>query len=106
MSPFQEFLFRGWLQPRLQAALGRWPGLVAAALAFAGWHYFPPLEKTMTSTLPVSTPLGTVSAVALGLLMGYVYDRSRNMVAPWLGHALAGMALVLTGTLSFVHYTP
>jgi membrane protease YdiL (CAAX protease family) len=26
MSPFQEFFFRGWLQPRLEAVAGRWRG--------------------------------------------------------------------------------
>ena len=106
MSPFQEFLFRGWLQPRLQAALGRWMGIVIASLAFALWHYFPPLEGTMTSTLPISTPIGVVSAAGLGLLMGYLYDRTQNMVAPWLGHALAGLALVLIGTMTFLQYNP
>jgi membrane protease YdiL (CAAX protease family) len=28
ISPYQEFLFRGWIQPRLESALGMWQGLI------------------------------------------------------------------------------
>ncbi len=104
LSPAQEFFFRGWLQPRLEAVLGRWPGLLAATLAFTLWHFFPPLEGTVTSTLPLSSPLGVASTVVLGLTLGYVYQRTRNILAPWLAHAIAGIGLVLGGTMTFVQY--
>jgi membrane protease YdiL (CAAX protease family) len=44
MSPFQEFFFRGWLQPRFQDALGLWPGLIVTSISFALWHLCPPFE--------------------------------------------------------------
>lgn len=106
MSPFQEFLFRGWLQPHLQVALGRWPGLMTASLAFTLWHFFPPLAGTLTATLPIHSPSGLLSALVLGVVMGYGYDRTRNMLAPWLGHAIAGLALVFIGMMTFLQYTP
>jgi membrane protease YdiL (CAAX protease family) len=33
LSPFQEFFFRGWLQPRFEKSLGIWPGLLVTSLA-------------------------------------------------------------------------
>lgn len=105
MSPFQEFFFRGWLQPRFQVVLGKWWGLVVTSLAFTLWHFFPQLEGTMTATIPLSSFLGIVSTLAAGLLFGFAYQRTGNIVAPWLAHAVGGIALVLIGRMSFVQYT-
>ena len=104
MSPFQEFFFRGWLQPRLQTVMGRWVGLGITALAFALWHFFPQLEGTSTTTLPLGSALGLVSIVMAGLLFGYVFQRTENILAPWLAHAVGGIALVLIGEMSFIQY--
>lgn len=106
MSPFQEFFFRGWLQPRLQNATGKWLGLGITALAFTLWHFFPQLEGTATATLPLSSALGLVSIVLAGLLFGYIFQRTENILAPWLAHAIGGIALVLIGEMSFLQYTP
>lgn len=106
MSPFQENLFRGWMQPRLQRSWGRGPGLVVTAAAFAVWHLAPPLTGTSTSDLPIATPSGLLSAFVLGLLTGLARDRTQSMVGPRLGHALAGLALVAEGGMVFVQYRP
>jgi len=106
LSPFQEFFFRGWLQARFQVTLGKWWGLVVTSLAFTFWHFFPQLEGTMTATIPLSSFVGIASILAAGLLFGYVYQRTDNIMAPWLAHALGGIALVLIGRMSFVQYTP
>lgn len=105
-SPFQELFFRGWIQPRLQAVWGRGPGIIATAVAFALWHFFPPLEGTNTATLPVTSPVGVATALGLGLVMGYVYDRTGSLLAPWLGHAVAGLGLILAGRMAILVYTP
>lgn len=105
-SPFQELFFRGWVQPRLQAVWGRTAGLVAASAGFAVWHFLPPLEGTTTATLPVTSPLGLASALVLGLVMGWVYDRTDSLLAPWLGHAVAGLGLILAGRMAILVYTP
>jgi membrane protease YdiL (CAAX protease family) len=106
MSPFQEFFFRGWLQPRLQSALGKPVGLVVTSLAFTLWHFFPQFEGTFTATLPLSSPTGVVSIVLVGLLFGYIHQRTENIVAPWVAHAIAGLALVLIGRMTFIQYVP
>lgn len=106
MSPFQEFFFRGWLQPRLQQALGTWGGLAATSAAFTLWHFAPQFEGTMTSSLPVTSLGGFISCFGLGLLFGYVFQRTGSIVAPWLAHALAGIALIVIGLMRFVQYVP
>jgi len=104
MSPFQEFFFRGWLQPRFGMVFGKWPGLVITSLAFTLWHFFPQLEGTATAMLPLSSPFGILSTFVVGLLFGYIHQRTENIVAPWLAHAIGGIALVLIGGMSFIQY--
>ncbi|MGC9516161.1 MAG: CPBP family intramembrane glutamic endopeptidase [Methanomicrobiales archaeon] len=106
MSPFQEFFFRGLMQPKIQDFLGKWLGLVFTSLLFTLWHFFPPLEGTLTSTLPLSSPLGVVSTFMLGLLFGYTFNRTNNIIAPWIAHALGGMGLILIGRMIIIQYIP
>ena len=102
MSPFQEFFFRGWLQPRFQDALGLWPGLIVTAIGFALWHLFPPFEQAQI--VPIMSVSGMLFTTGMGLLFGYIFQRTGSIVAPWLAHVLAGLALVLTGAMTFVQY--
>lgn len=106
MSPFQEFFFRGWLQPRLQSAFGKPVGLVVSSLSFTFWHFFPPLESSSTTLLQISSTIGILSTILAGILFGYIYQRTENIVAPWIAHALGGVVLVLIGMMSFIQYTP
>ena len=73
----EETIFRGFIQPRLQAWLGRWIGLVLGAVLFALW------------TLPTALQLsGQVIALTFalsfvqGLVLGWVMDRSGHVLAP------------------------
>jgi membrane protease YdiL (CAAX protease family) len=102
MSPFQEFFFRGWLQPRFQDALGLWPGLIVTSVSFALWHLCPPFEQAQI--VPIMSAYGMLFTTGMGLVFGYIFQRTGNIVAPWLAHVLAGLALVLTGAMTFVQY--
>lgn len=104
VSPSQEFLFRGWPQPRFQYAMGKWAGLTATSLAFAFWHLCPPFEGSPTSTLQVAWPSGILVTLLLGLAWGYVHQRTGNLIAPWLSHGLAAITLILTGNMTLVVY--
>jgi len=106
VAPFQEFFFRAWLQPRLEAALGRWRGLLLTALSFSLWHLLAPFEGTATSSLQVSTLAGILTTLAMGLAFGYIFQRVRNIAAPWLAHALMVVATILVGAMTLVQYTP
>lgn len=92
-SPFQELFFRGWLQSRCERALGRGPGLLAATAAFTLWHYCWPLAEQ--SPIDLFAPAGVAVTAVAGLVYGYSFQRTGSMLAPWLAHALQGIALSL-----------
>jgi membrane protease YdiL (CAAX protease family) len=106
LAPFQEFFFRGWLQPRLQHGLGKAAGLVVTSLGFSFWHLLPPFEGTPTSAVSVSSPSGLLTTLGMGLVFGYAFQRTSSIVAPWLAHALMIVALVGVGGMTFVQYSP
>ena len=99
-SPFQEFFFRGWLQPRFEDRLGKWLGLLVATAAFTAWHYCWPLAAQ--TSFPLHTLHGFVAVSAAGLIYGYSFQRTGSIVTPWLAHAFSGITFVFIGAGSFV----
>jgi membrane protease YdiL (CAAX protease family) len=53
-----------------------------------------------------SVRLGTVEGLAArfgaGLIYGYSFQRTRSILAPWLAHALSGVAFLIMGAGSLV----
>lgn len=105
LSPFQELFLRGWLQPRFERALGRWLGLLATAISFTLWHFTPPFEGTPTSSIAVTSVGGALTTLGMGLVFGYIFQRTGNIVAPWLAHALMIIGTVAVGAMSFIQFT-
>ncbi len=103
ISPFQEFLFRGWLQPRFQNALGEVRGLFICGLSFAVWDALPPLRGTAISTIAATMVLLGPPSFGFGLAVGYLFHRTGNMLAPWLAHSLTALAVIAAGRLILVH---
>jgi len=66
----EEAFFRGALQPRV--------GLFWASLAFGAAHFAPRRELL----------LWTLFSVAAGLLLGWLFESTGNLVAPVVAHAL------------------
>jgi membrane protease YdiL (CAAX protease family) len=97
--PFQEFFFRGWLQSRLEAALGGGWGMLAATALFTLWHYAAPLAGR--SAVPLDTPIGFLSTFAAGLTYAFAFRRTRNILTPWTAHTLSGIAFILAGGMDF-----
>lgn len=106
LSPFQEFFFRGWLQSRFEVSLGRWIGLLVTALGFALWHLLPPFTGSPTSTLDVTSIESILTTLGMGLLFGYIFQRTRSIVAPWLAHTFWIVALILVGAMTLVQFSP
>jgi membrane protease YdiL (CAAX protease family) len=106
LSPFQEFFFRGWLQPRFERSVGKWSGLFITSACFTVWHFCPPFEGTSTSIIPITSFTGVASTFLFGVVFGYVFQRHNNILAPWIAHALAGIAAVSMGLMSFLQYSP
>ncbi len=70
---FEELLFRGFLLPSLTRYLPVWGAILASSLLFAVAHL------SLSEILPLTT---------LGIVLGVVYTRSRNLLASMLIHSL------------------
>ena len=81
----EELLFRCWLQTRLEAALGAWPGIALASLAFALMH----LGSHATGAPVLDVARVVVAQGSFGLLMGVLWWRHRNLVAIVAAHVVS-----------------
>ena len=70
---FEEFLFRGFLLPSLTRYFSVWQAILISAFLFAIAHL------SLSEVLPL---------MVLGVVLGFVYTRSRNLLAPMLLHSL------------------
>ena len=70
---FEEIIFRGFLLPSLTRYLPVWTSIVVSSFVFAIAHL------SLSEVLPLTT---------LGIMLGFVYTRSRNILAPMLLHSL------------------
>jgi membrane protease YdiL (CAAX protease family) len=78
---FEEFLFRGFLLPSLTRYLPVWGTILVSSLLFAAAHL------SLSEILPLT---------ALGIVLGVVYTRSRNLLAPMLLHSLWNSGTLLS----------
>ncbi|MGQ4649513.1 CPBP family glutamic-type intramembrane protease [Lyngbya aestuarii] len=78
---FEEMIFRGFLLPSLTRYLSVWGAIIASALLFAIAHL------SLSEVLPLAT---------LGIVLGFVYTRSRNLLAPMLLHGLWNSGTLLS----------
>ncbi|MBW4633111.1 MAG: CPBP family intramembrane metalloprotease [Iphinoe sp. HA4291-MV1] len=78
---FEEVLFRGFLLPSLTRYLSVWGSILASSFLFAVAHL------SLSEILPL---------FALGIVLGVVYTRSRNLLAPMLLHSLWNSGTLLS----------
>lgn len=87
---FEEFLFRGALQTRLRLFLTPPRALAAQALLFGLWHL-----RSNTAAFGGNVLAGVawciVSQGFIGLALGYVFHRTRNLVAPTVAHVMVNV---------------
>lgn len=88
----EEIGYRGFLQARLVEVTGRLRALLISALVFWVYHWI---------------ALGVISLhhLGAGLLLGWVYDRTRSLLAPILIHATLNI-LIITYSYGAVAYRP
>ncbi|AFY68412.1 Abortive infection protein [Thalassoporum mexicanum PCC 7367] len=70
---FEEILFRGFLLPSLTKLMPFWAALCLSGLTFAVTH------QNLSDIIPLTI---------LGIVLGFVYVRSKNLLAPMLLHCL------------------
>ncbi|MDH6105902.1 CPBP family intramembrane metalloprotease [Anabaenopsis tanganyikae CS-531] len=78
---FEELLFRGFLLPSLTRYVPVWGAVIFSSLLFAIAHL------SLSEILPLT---------ALGVVLGIVYTRSRNLLAPMLVHSLWNSGTLLS----------
>jgi membrane protease YdiL (CAAX protease family) len=78
---FEEFLFRGFLLPSLTRYLPVWGSILVSSFLFAAVHL------SLSEVLPLTV---------LGIVLGVVYSRSRNLLAPMLLHSLWNSGTLLS----------
>lgn len=76
-SVLEEIFYRALLQTRLEALLGRWPAITAAALLFAAMH----THRIGTAPLTETVAVMLVFNGGFGLFLGYLWARYRNIWA-------------------------
>ena len=89
----EEIAFRGYLQTRFEAAWGTGAGYALTVVVFAFAHF--PGSYVLYAGDVLAATLSALGRVGLGLLLGYYYVRSRNVVPGAISHLFYNWALVL-----------
>lgn len=97
IGPAEEFLFRGVIQGRLREALGPVSGVGVASAVFALFHVYP---VALLSPPPVVIAHMAVYYTLTGIIFGWVYYRTDNLVAPALVHGTFNAVLFATPFLA------
>jgi membrane protease YdiL (CAAX protease family) len=84
----EELLFRGLFLQKLEPLLGAFPANLCVAVPFAMLHIGVDYSRNTLLLLALLLPLG--------LLLGYVMQKTRSVLAPWLIHASMDIAVVLS----------
>jgi membrane protease YdiL (CAAX protease family) len=87
VGPFEELVFRGGVQGILRRTWGPAAAIVVASVLFGLVHWI-----ALTGAGGSRVPYVTVAAT-LGLVLGYLYERSRNLVVPAVVHGLYNTVL-------------
>ena len=80
VGPAEELLFRGAVQGRLRQSWGVWPAIVGATVLF-GLIHIPAISGGFGAQLSYALLVGV-----LGLLLGSLYEYTRNILVPSLIH--------------------
>ena len=81
----EELFYRRWLQTRLEVAIGAWPGIALASLAFGLMH----LGSHGTGEPVIDVAQVIVAQGTFGLFLGIMWWRYRNLLAIILVHIIA-----------------
>ncbi|MGK7889301.1 MAG: CPBP family glutamic-type intramembrane protease [Leptolyngbyaceae cyanobacterium] len=77
---FEELLFRGFLLPSLTRYVSTWGAIALSSLLFATAHL------SVSEILPLTV---------LGMVLGFIYSRTNNLLAPMMVHSLWNSATML-----------
>ncbi|MEO6533856.1 MAG: CPBP family intramembrane glutamic endopeptidase [Pseudolysinimonas sp.] len=84
----EEFLFRGLLQTRLRMLAGPGWAIGLQALVFGVWHLGLGFSSTGHTGLLPAVAITIVQQSLLGLALGILFERTRNLLVPSVVHIL------------------
>jgi hypothetical protein len=87
VGPFEELVFRGGVQGLLRRTWGGWPAVVIASGLFGLVHWIALVGGGGGRVAYVAV------AATLGLILGSLYERTRNLVVPALVHGIYNSVL-------------
>lgn len=94
VAPVEEFVFRGVVQGRLRGQFGPVPAVVGASLLFGSLHL------ANYSGNVVAVVAGALMIAAVGTVFGTLYERTGNLAAPMLAHAIYNIVLLVSSYLA------
>lgn len=86
----EETIFRGYLQPRVEARLGKIPGWLTTSVLFALWQ-IPRLLGEPVNTVLIGVAVGLVQ----GLLAGWMMQKTQHVLAPGVYRFISGWVAFL-----------
>jgi membrane protease YdiL (CAAX protease family) len=89
-APAEELLFRGVVQGLFRRAYGVVPGVIIASVLFGAVH-ITALFTSGAGTASLAVTIGIT--IALGLVLGALYERTQNLLVPILAHGLYNAVL-------------
>ena len=92
----EEFVFRGFFQNQFEKVLPKWQSLVLASLLFGLIHL--PIAIIIYDLEGLWLVYSLIEWIGMGMILGYVYQISRNIWVPIFWH---GLHNVLTGTFAW-----
>lgn len=84
----EELLWRGIIQTRLARLWTPEWGLILASLCFGWWH-LDSIHDWAGDDLLLAAALNVVVQAPMGLALGVIFDRTRNLLAPTVVHVVA-----------------
>ncbi len=83
----EELLFRGLFLRKLEPLIGAFPANLCMAIPFVALHYGVDYTQNILTMLALLLPLG--------LVLGYVMQKTNSIIGSWLIHASVDIAVVL-----------
>ncbi len=96
IAPAEELLFRGAIQGRLRQRFGAVTAVGGASFLFGSLH----LGNYTGEILPIIA--AALLTVLLGVILGVVYERTKNLAVPILVHAIYNVALLIPSYFAIV----
>lgn len=87
VAPSEELLFRGAIQGRLRERFGPYPSIITSSLLFGSLH----LLNFTGEILP--TIFSALIIVVIGGILGWLYERSTNIIVPIFIHGIYNFIL-------------